>query len=217
MTACNGQCVDTTSDSNNCGRCNSMCTGGMIGETCINGQCVCPNGQPPACSYVPYQYSPPINVCAGSTNTYACGACGVTCASNQICLGGNYVYLVRAESSAIASAATPARYARAPTLPLLTASLPARPARWARHSAPPPREALAPAPIPAPISSTAADATKHAAATWAIKQIWPASRASARSVREQFQGSPVTPSHFPVGRILAVLVICLRLHRLRSE
>jgi len=35
MVVCNDQCVDTSSDNNNCGNCNNMC----IGTTCQNGSC----------------------------------------------------------------------------------------------------------------------------------------------------------------------------------
>jgi hypothetical protein len=35
MVVCNDQCVDTSSDNNNCGNCNNMC----IGTSCQNGSC----------------------------------------------------------------------------------------------------------------------------------------------------------------------------------
>jgi hypothetical protein len=39
---CNGTCVDTRSDPNNCGACGQTCQGGKI---CQNSQCVCPPGK----------------------------------------------------------------------------------------------------------------------------------------------------------------------------
>jgi hypothetical protein len=42
---CNGQCIDTQTDSKNCGNCRHACA---EGQECCNGQCVdpCPSGQP---------------------------------------------------------------------------------------------------------------------------------------------------------------------------
>src|SRR5450755_901596 len=41
QTVCGSQCVDTTSDSNNCGACGIPCSGGRI---CSNSQCQCQAG-----------------------------------------------------------------------------------------------------------------------------------------------------------------------------
>ncbi|MFN8593151.1 MAG: hypothetical protein U0031_16975 [Thermomicrobiales bacterium] len=38
---CNGTCVDTCCDNNNCGACGNVCTGGL---TCFEGVCDCPSG-----------------------------------------------------------------------------------------------------------------------------------------------------------------------------
>jgi len=90
-TACNGKCVDTSSDTNNCGACNTLCNT-SAGQICAAGQCVCPDGsKQPSCEYIPYQYSPPFYQCATPTNPNACGACGNTCSSTQTCVGGTCV------------------------------------------------------------------------------------------------------------------------------
>jgi hypothetical protein len=76
QTCCNGQCVNTSTDSNNCGSCGNVCTGGT---TCQNGQCACPSGQT-MCT----------DQCVDtSTNPDNCGACGVICSTGQPCCGGN--------------------------------------------------------------------------------------------------------------------------------
>jgi len=41
-TVCEGECVDTQTDLNNCGECGNACTGG---KECNSGECVCPEGQ----------------------------------------------------------------------------------------------------------------------------------------------------------------------------
>jgi hypothetical protein len=41
---CNGTCVATCCDNNNCGACGNVCTGGL---TCFEGVCDCPSGQCP--------------------------------------------------------------------------------------------------------------------------------------------------------------------------
>jgi Stigma-specific protein, Stig1 len=90
-TRCGGICVDTSTDSNNCGRCGNQCPNG---EVCCNGSCVtaisggycwstgygCQFGMaectPGVCQDV---QSDPLN----------CGACGVQCdAETQVCCAG---------------------------------------------------------------------------------------------------------------------------------
>ena len=104
MTACNGQCVDLTSNTLSCGSCNNSCQsifvggsnpgscfGAACGALCYNSQCVCPDGKPPSCTYTQPGFGTPFYTCASPTNVNACGKCGVTCASGQICSGGKCV------------------------------------------------------------------------------------------------------------------------------
>jgi hypothetical protein len=68
LTDCGGQCVDTRSDSNNCGHCGNACPP-LI--NCISGTCACPGTQI-ACA----------GACVDTTSDpNNCGACGVVCAS----------------------------------------------------------------------------------------------------------------------------------------
>ena len=76
---CNGQCVDPTTDFENCGACGNACTAGTL---CSAGSCVvgCPSGEDacPATGTATY--------CANLTNDVNnCGACGTTCAAGQSC------------------------------------------------------------------------------------------------------------------------------------
>lgn len=63
---CGTQCVDLTSDKNNCGSCGHVCPNDAV--SCINGTCVCPSG---------------MGYCGGtcvSLNTDSnCGTCGNVC------------------------------------------------------------------------------------------------------------------------------------------
>ncbi|MBX3188510.1 MAG: hypothetical protein KF819_15955 [Labilithrix sp.] len=69
-TPCNGQCVDTTTDSRNCGGCGTVCQGG---QTCQASECKC---------------SPETAFCAGQCVTASrekCGPTCVACQSDEIC------------------------------------------------------------------------------------------------------------------------------------
>ncbi|HEY7372556.1 MAG TPA: glycoside hydrolase family 30 beta sandwich domain-containing protein [Polyangia bacterium] len=71
---CGGQCIDTTSDSDNCGGCGIPCLGG---HTCQNRQCACPAG---------------LLECSGScvaSDATHCGTCSNACTGNQVCAGGS--------------------------------------------------------------------------------------------------------------------------------
>jgi len=83
--SCNGQCVDTNSDTSNCGSCGNACASGQTmrvrllpgrrrgggGGGCSNGQTSC-NGR-----------------CVDTnSDTSNCGSCGNACASRQMCLLG---------------------------------------------------------------------------------------------------------------------------------
>ncbi|MEY2931646.1 MAG: hypothetical protein RL033_2395 [Pseudomonadota bacterium] len=70
------QCVDTTSNSQNCGSCGNVCTGGQV---CDGGSCACPSGQ---------------SLCDGrcvdpQSSLEHCGSCGNACVGGQVCDGGS--------------------------------------------------------------------------------------------------------------------------------
>lgn len=73
---CIGKCVNTTSDSKNCGACGNVC---KSGTSCIDGACEkpCPPGRK-RCgdSCVDFTY-----------DALNCGACGVTCKTGICCAG----------------------------------------------------------------------------------------------------------------------------------
>jgi hypothetical protein len=72
--ACNGQCVDSTADPENCGYCNTICSSGV----CNNGVCLsCASDESP-CGLLC------VNMATDPDN---CGACGVPCASG-LCSNG---------------------------------------------------------------------------------------------------------------------------------
>jgi hypothetical protein len=74
LVSCNGACVDTKTDSSNCGRCGNACA---ADEDCRSGQCtlcqesLCGN----AC----------VTLVSDPNN---CGGCGNVCAPDQVCQGG---------------------------------------------------------------------------------------------------------------------------------
>lgn len=77
---CNGECVSTNLDPNNCGSCGNTCQDGTV---CNAGQCVdsCPYG---------------MEECDGrcvdtGTNDDHCGSCGNECADDKACGNGNCV------------------------------------------------------------------------------------------------------------------------------
>ncbi|MDP9287417.1 MAG: hypothetical protein M3P08_04385 [Thermoproteota archaeon] len=77
QTNCNGVCVNTGTDSKNCGTCGTACT---AGKTCSKGVCslVCAAGQT-NCN----------GVCVNTgTDTKNCGACGTACTAGQTCSKG---------------------------------------------------------------------------------------------------------------------------------
>jgi hypothetical protein len=75
---CNGVCVDTDSDPNNCGACGSICTN----LDCLGGrECGCSQDFT-ACA------SGCVNLASDTAN---CGACGTACGQYQDCQGGNCV------------------------------------------------------------------------------------------------------------------------------
>ncbi|MBK7857184.1 MAG: hypothetical protein IPJ65_00915 [Archangiaceae bacterium] len=77
-TECDGKCVDTNTDSKNCGECGKSCASGNL---CSAGKCVaaCNSGQQ-ACAT---GCSDPM------TDAKNCGGCGRPCAAGQVCSGGS--------------------------------------------------------------------------------------------------------------------------------
>lgn len=76
-TACDGKCVDTSTNRDNCSACGKICEGAKV---CVAGVCVteCPTGQK-LCG----------TVCASTdTDTANCGACGKACAAGEVCSAG---------------------------------------------------------------------------------------------------------------------------------
>ena len=80
LTECDGTCVDTRANPNNCGSCGNACT---AGQSCMNGACTammrtCADGETDcggAC----------VNTTRDATN---CGSCGNACGAGQMCIGG---------------------------------------------------------------------------------------------------------------------------------
>jgi len=72
-TCCSGKCINTKSDTANCGACGNVCTNG---NTCSNGVCRC------------------LQTLCGkdcvdlSSDRYNCGACGIRCPIGQFCCSG---------------------------------------------------------------------------------------------------------------------------------
>jgi hypothetical protein len=72
---CGSACVDTQSNTMNCGACGTVCAGG---QTCAMGVCACPSGQQlcgAAC----------VDTQSSAMN---CGACGMACFGGQLCVTG---------------------------------------------------------------------------------------------------------------------------------
>ena len=71
QTACGTECVDTATDSQNCGGCGIPCSSN--GRSCQAGQCKC---------------QPGLLECSGScvpSDATHCGNCATTCQANQVC------------------------------------------------------------------------------------------------------------------------------------
>jgi hypothetical protein len=73
---CNGVCMDTTNDVNNCGFCGNVCPPNM---PCIAGHCQCP---------VDWDYCSGFCVDTSTSNIH-CGSCGNTCTGGDTCVAGN--------------------------------------------------------------------------------------------------------------------------------
>ena len=74
---CDGVCIDTTSNVQHCGSCQTAC---KAGETCSAGKCAiaCPGGQV-ACDGLCYQLS---------NDRLHCGSCTVQCKAGEVCGNG---------------------------------------------------------------------------------------------------------------------------------
>jgi glucosylceramidase len=74
QTLCGSACVDTATDSSNCGVCGNPCSGG---QTCQGSTCKCPSG---------------MLSCGGScvaSDATNCGTCGHACTTGQVCSGNS--------------------------------------------------------------------------------------------------------------------------------
>jgi hypothetical protein len=79
FTSCSGSCVNTQTDSNNCGVCGNQCpsVGGAV-TTCVGGTCaaLCPLG-----------WTDCNSTCVVTqTDQQNCGACGAACPTGQLCV-----------------------------------------------------------------------------------------------------------------------------------
>jgi len=93
--ACNGQCVDTRSDPEHCGRCGEVCTAGRL---CAAGACVCPAGTVP-CGSLCVRPQNDLNHCGGcrrqcpnrpnTARTCVDAACVATCAAPYLDCNNN--------------------------------------------------------------------------------------------------------------------------------
>ena len=79
--SCGGACVNTASDSKNCGACGNACNGAQM---CSAGTCVCADpGAPDVCGTGLSSY------CTNTQNSVKnCGKCGSSCKENHLCSGG---------------------------------------------------------------------------------------------------------------------------------
>jgi hypothetical protein len=127
QTACNGQCVDTQKDNNNCGTCGTTCgttSGTPQGSTCQSGTCSCggstplldsggtkcvatcgpneiaQNGKCTACPAGTAVCASSPNTCTSLSSSPNCGACGKTCATGTSCQpsGGTFTCQVSCAS-----------------------------------------------------------------------------------------------------------------------
>jgi hypothetical protein len=73
---CDGTCVATASDVQNCGTCGHACA---AGETCSAGLCICPADGRADCD------GSCVDVKSDPAN---CGACGIACSDGQVCTTG---------------------------------------------------------------------------------------------------------------------------------
>jgi len=81
QTDCNGVCVDTCCNNQNCGSCGNICPPGL---TCFEGICDCPSG--PCCAEGEVICNGAcVATCCDNAN---CGTCGNVCAGGLTCFEG---------------------------------------------------------------------------------------------------------------------------------
>ena len=80
---CGVNCVDLTTDLNNCGSCDTKCSAGQV---CRGGQCACASGNQSLCGAGASAKC--IDLMADLSN---CGTCGNACAANTTCHAGKCV------------------------------------------------------------------------------------------------------------------------------
>jgi hypothetical protein len=94
LTECCGSCVDTTKDPLNCGMCQKEClppTSGSGTATCVSSSCsfTCPldAGGPEGGKIIQCEADSGAAGCFDPTNSpQACGGCGISCGSGNVCL-----------------------------------------------------------------------------------------------------------------------------------
>ena len=81
---CVGVCANVQTDSENCGKCGSVCPSG---QACVKGACgvECPSGDALCTTGDGGRVGKCVNTKTDNTN---CGACGKTCKQGEICFGG---------------------------------------------------------------------------------------------------------------------------------
>jgi hypothetical protein len=78
---CNGQCVDTNSNPNDCGTCGTVCTNGACGSgTCCVNSCA--RGDTECASSTTFE-----SCALGSNGCWAYGTTSTSCLQNQLCTG----------------------------------------------------------------------------------------------------------------------------------
>ena len=89
-TECAGICVNTQTDTHNCGTCGHACVDGQL---CVNGSCVCPTGTVlcnntcvTTCT-APKVLNPTTCLCECPTGTTTCGT--TCCAAGEVCTNGS--------------------------------------------------------------------------------------------------------------------------------
>jgi hypothetical protein len=86
QTSCSGDCVNMTSDHDNCGACGNACSSG---EFCVKGSCatVSVGGYTDLCAS---GYTSCSGTCVNTQNDKNnCGACGNKCGSGEFCVKGS--------------------------------------------------------------------------------------------------------------------------------